>query len=361
VQVNKTYHIVQIIDTLDAGGAEKVLITLSNLLFKHQHKVTVITTLSKGIIADQLLEGIELKELKRKHKWHLTSMKQLVSWCKQADVVHVHSAHNLRFLFVAAKIFGLKKKLFFHEHFGNIDIDKRVHWHQKIIFPSVVFIAVSKSLYNWALHNLKLKKENTFLLENIIIKQQFELSSQTKTSTKKLVLVSNFRPPKHIEFAVELMKILPDEFHLTIIGQPANVEYLQSIVMKITNDNLQHKITINHHCSNIQAELHNYDLALHTAKTESGPLVLIEYLAQQLPFITYNTGEVVEQIKPTLGELIVTDFNTSNWVSKIDEILNSDRRQLQNKLASTFEEFYSEDAYYEKCIGIYKQVLDKEE
>lgn len=359
MKINKTYNIVQIIDTLDAGGAEKVLITLSNLLHKHKHKVTVITTLKKGIIADQLNNEIELKELNRKHKWHLKSMHQLVKWCKQADVVHVHSAHNLRFLFVASILFGLKKKIFFHEHFGNIDIDKSVHWHQKIIFPRVIFIAVSKSLYHWAIQCLKLKKENTFLLENIIIKQQIKPIAKTETATKQLVLVSNFRPPKHIEFAVDLMKALPENFHLTIIGQPANKEYVQSIKAKIDTEKIQHKITIQHHCNNIQALLNNFDIAIHTAKTESGPLVLIEYLAQQLPFIAFNTGEVVEQIKPTLSELIVTDFNTTNWVNKIYEILEVDRKNLQNKLTTTFEELYSEDTYYEKCIGIYTQILEK--
>jgi len=357
VQENNIYKIVQIIDVLDAGGAEKVLITLSNLLHKHGHKVTVITTVRKGIIANQLQEGIEIKELNRKHKWHLKSMQQLVQWCKHADIVHVHSAHNLRFLFVAAAFFGLRKKIFFHEHFGNIDVDKSVHWHQKIIFPKVVFIAVSKSLYQWALENLKLKKENTFLLENIIIKLPIEKIEKIDTDKKHLVMVSNFRPPKNIEFAIELMKFLPSHFHLTILGQPAYTEYLTSIINQIEENSLQHKVTIEHNCSNVQSILPKFDMAIHTANTESGPLALIEYMAQQIPFITYNTGEVVQQIKPHLGELVMNDFDISNWVKKLLAIIENDNSALKEKLKTTFEEFYSEEAYYEKCMAIYKTAL----
>ena len=135
---DKKYRIIQIIDTLEAGGAEKVLVTLSNIFFSKGHDVTVITTLQKGALANQLLSGIIVKSLERRSKWNLADMSRLVKWCRDADIIHVHSTHNLRYVYVASKFFFLNKRIFFHHHFGNIEIDTSVHWNQRLVYPSKI-------------------------------------------------------------------------------------------------------------------------------------------------------------------------------------------------------------------------------
>ena len=345
-----------VIDTLEAGGAEKVLVTLCNIFFAMGHKVAVVTTLDKGPLAAQLSAGIELKELKRKSKWNLGNMQKLVAWCRPYDVVHVHSSHNLRYLFLAAKLFGLKKNIFFHEHFGNIDIDDSVGWHQKIVYPFVNLIAVSNSLYHWALHKAKLNPKHVFLLPNTVPKLHVEQKFIGSNSIKKLVLVSNFRPPKNIFFAIELMEVLVKKMQvqLTIIGQQNDAAYYQSIKEKIIASGLQDNIKMVHECTEVQQILHQYDMAIHTANTESGPLVLIEYMAQQIPFLTYDTGEVVQQIKQDLPQLVMQNFLVHAWVERIENILNADRSSYAAQLEKTFLKHYSAENYYSQCIKIYE-------
>src|SRR5207249_7453700 len=119
-----------------------------------------------------------------------------------------------------------------------------------------------------------------------------------------LLLVSNFRPTKNIEFALGLFKQLKKDnesnYHFTVIGQIADEPYFKKIKDEIAKNELEQDITILTDCTNIQPLLNRFHLAIHTAKSESGPLVLIEYMAQGLPFIAYNTGEVVEEIKNKL-------------------------------------------------------------
>jgi glycosyltransferase involved in cell wall biosynthesis len=358
---NKKLSVVQIIDTLEPGGAERVLITWANILFSHGHAVGVITTLKKGKLASQLSYGIELRELKRKSKWNLKSMKQLIEWCKPFDVVHVHSTHNLRYLFLAAKIFKLNKKIFFHHHYGNIETDQSISVSQRFIYPKINLIAVSKKMYDWAIDKLKMPAAKTFLLSNIVIPNYVAEKKVFNRDDKRiqLLLVSNFRPQKNIEFAVDLINELKNDLnvHLTIIGQTANEKYWNSVQRKTNAMQLKEYISIIHDCDNIQSVLNNFHLAIHTATSESGPLVLIEYMMAGLPFLSYKTGEVVHQIANDLPQCIVDTFNIHEWVSRINHLLQQNKNELSIKLKSSFNKYYSEETYYNNCIDIYNEGL----
>jgi len=355
----KKYSIVHVIDTLEAGGAERVLVTLCNIFFERGHEVCVIATLDKGPLAAQFLAGIEVKELKRKSKWNLGDMKQLVAWCKPYDIVQVHSSHNLRYLFLAAKLFGLGKKIFFHEHFGNIDIDDSVSWHQQLIYPSVNLIAVSNSLYNWAIDKAKLNPKHVFVLPNTVPKLHVEQPFVGGNDVKQLVLVGNFRKAKNILFAVELMGALVKKrkVQLTIIGQKNDAAYYESVKEKIAVLGLGDNIKLLHECNEVQQLLHQFDMAIHTANTESGPLVLIEYMAQQIPFLTYDTGEVVQQVKGDLPEFVMDNFNVDDWVARIETILSNERIAFAERLDKAFSKHYSSASYYNQCMSIYRQGL----
>jgi glycosyltransferase involved in cell wall biosynthesis len=142
-------------------------------------------------------------------------------------------------------------------------------------------------------------------------------------------------------------------FHLTIIGQVADKAYYDSIINYITTRQLQEVVSIRTNETGIQSLLHEFDLALHTATSESGPLVLIEYMAQRLPFITYDTGEVVQQIKNDLPACIMQNFDIEEWAIRIKELLEKDNTSLKQQLQKVFDSYYSVDAYYEKCMYIY--------
>jgi glycosyltransferase involved in cell wall biosynthesis len=357
----KKYSIVHVIDTLEAGGAERVLVTLCNIFSEHGHEVAVITTLEEGPLASQLSAGIELKELKRKSKWRLGDMKQLVAWCKPYDIVHVHSSHNLRYVFLAAKVFGLGKRIFFHEHFGNIDIDDSVSWHQKLVYPAVNLIAVSNSLYNWAIDKAKLDPKHVFVLPNTVPKLQTDKQFVEGNAVKQLVLVGNFRRAKNLLFAVDVMQALVKKMQvqLTIIGQQNDAAYYQSVKDKIAALGLEKNINLLHECIEVQQLLHQFDMAIHTANTESGPLVLIEYMAQQVPFLTYDTGEVVQQIKNDLSLFVMNNFDVDDWVARIEKILSIERKNFAEQLGEAFLKYYSSASYYNQCMDIYEKGLNK--
>ena len=356
-------RVVQIIDRLHIGGAERVLVMLSNILHQHGHTVKVVTTVSGGPLVSQLQQGIRHVNLKRKWKWNVLTMRMLINEIKDYDVVHVHSSHNLRYVYFAMKLFNVKKPIFFHEHSGAIQIGGSTKWHQKLVYPNVVFIGVSHKHTQWATQKLKMPEDKVFLLPNTVEKLKTE-ELQEKIERNQLLLVSNFRTSKNIEFAVEVFKELKsrgEDYRFTIIGQIADKEYFEKIKNIIAENGLKEDIEIVHNCSNIQPFLHQFDFALHTSISESGPLVLIEYMAHGLPFLTYNTGEVVEEIKSKIPLAVMNSFDKDEWLNRIQTLMDLPFEDLNHKFSNLYDYYFSTEVYYNKLMNIYQTVLSKTE
>ena len=81
-------------------------------------------------------------------------------------------------------------------------------------------------------------------------------------------------------------------------------------------------------------------------------------MSQGLPFLSYRTGEVVEQIVDEFPEFIMDDFDLENWANRFEEMIDSDLSQTQRKMMAFFETNYSEKNYYNRCINIYQKVLN---
>ncbi len=355
------YSIVHVIDRLHTGGAERVLVTLANIFFRHGHKVKVVTIAEQGPLSAQLLPGIEQVNLGRKFKFDPLIMRRLVKEVKGFDVVHVHSFFNLRYLWLAKMLFGLKKPVFYHEHLGLRAVMQPTA-DQKYILPKTIFIATTEAIHNWATNQIRIPLKNVFTLPNIIIKEQVKPVEKKNDGAVKLVLVSNIRNEKNIEFGITLMQQLNKTsvlYHLTIVGKLYDKAYYEKLQQLIQETGTQSYISFIHDADNVQQLLPQFDIGLHTSPSESGPLAVIEYIARALPFVAYNTGEVITSIKNELPGCIAYTFDTSEWINKIQQLLQADAAVLKQQMQSVFEKHFYVEGYYQHCLAIYAAGLAK--
>ena len=350
--------VLQIIDRLSVGGAERILVNLSNLLSENGHQVTVVTLVEPGILQGELNPQIRCCSLNRKWKWNPVKMYRLVKIAKQHDIIHVHSAPNLRYLYLAAKLFFLRKEIFFQEHYGNV-VREKISWHKKLLYPAVNFIAVSGEQARWALEKMKIPRKRIFLLPGIVRKLPVTGREAKSPAFKKILLVSNFLPVKNIGFAVLLAEKLQQSGKfpctLTIAGQPYDRVYFETILQNIRDKQLEKIIRIVPDCNNIQPLLGGYDLALHTSVSESGPLVLLEYLAFGLPFVCFRTGEIATIVQREFPELVMEGFDPEEWLARIEQVLEGGDATLSNRLSSHFTQNFSEEITYRRCMEIYER------
>ena len=108
--------VLQIIDTLNVGGAERIFVTISNLLEKNKIFINSLFLLNEGVLKIQLNENIKTVELKRDNKWSLLKMYECSKVLKSYDLIHCHFKHVYVYIRLVSFIFNIKTPILFHSH-----------------------------------------------------------------------------------------------------------------------------------------------------------------------------------------------------------------------------------------------------
>ncbi|WP_405569769.1 glycosyltransferase [Winogradskyella sp. Asnod2-B02-A] len=350
-------RILQVIDHLNVGGAERVLVDLTNILNENKQDVTVLCLLKKAKLDAQLNKDINVIYLHRKNKFNPLYLIKLYTILRKYDVIHIHLRQVLRYvslLFYTTRI-NRKRVIIFQDHFGKIETEKTISSSIKEAMKRcTAYVGVSDQLTNWAKSNSI--NSNIFKLSNIVRQNKVDISSSLSLTQINIVSVGNFRPQKNYEFLCQLIAQSSQDYNFTIYGQLIDLAYYNKIKDLISDLKIEDHVKIISDCENIVSELPKYHLGLHCATSETGPLVALEYLSMQIPFVAYNTGEVAKDVGKTFPSFIQKDFDVENWNANIDMILKR-RADYVKELKSFFTEKYSEDVYLENCISIYQKLI----
>lgn len=333
--------IIQVIDTLQIGGAEKVFVDMSNTLFEHHEDISVLFLLNGGALQPELKNGIKVFELLRFSKWSIKKMKECSQILKSSDIIHCHFRHVYRYITLVKLLFPFSGKVILQDHYGAIDVDQKTPFLFTSLFKPVYYIGVSKTLTDWAKRALFISERNIFLLENIIIKNTLETPLDKHYD---FLLVSNIKPIKNNLFAIQLAKRMQKS--LLLVGQNQDQSYFVSVQDAITA-----KMDINSSISNAQSVMHHADFGLHTSISETGPLVLIEYLAKYKPFLAYETGEVAKVLKQYFPLFFIDNFDLDQWEERIQKI--KEFPLDYTKFDEVFEKDFGQKKYYQKLAAIY--------
>jgi glycosyltransferase involved in cell wall biosynthesis len=341
--------IIHVIDSLKVGGAERVVVEISNMFEEKGHNVSLLVIKNDLELGCYLNPGVKLISLDRKYKYNPIKLVRLFLILKQYEIIHVHLHYNLLYVFFSG-IFLFKGKIFYHEHNGNTKLEKSYLRLPAWALEKCVIFCVTNTMKLWLKQVQRIEKLNLYLLPNITRKYE---NNQPKASCYKMVMISNIGVNKNIKFAIELLGQLGNEFTLTVFGKIIDREYYNELIFLINDLKLNQRVTFISNVNNVQPLLKNFGLGIHTSISESGPLSLIEFMAQDLPFITYNTGEVVQQVKNRFPQFIMNEFDIELWRNQIDIINNTNN--LSDLISVFFDEYYSEESYYNECYRIYKK------
>lgn len=336
-------RIIQVIDTLAVGGAEKVFVDLTNILYEQRLEVSTLFLLQPGTLSSQLYSGIHQHVLNRGFKWSPFKMFRCASIISHYDIVHCHHRFVYAYVNLCAILFRIKVKIILHDHYGLIELNQHVPRNISSVLRPKFFVGVSDKLTKWAKEQLKIEADNVFLLPNII---RYYPLKEVLEKKYDLILVSNIKPVKNQLFAIELAK--KAQKSILLVGQNQDEKYYNLVI----NDSKEGNIVIDSSVINAQAIMPLAKFGLHTSKSETGPLVLIEYLAQGIPFLAYETGEVSKILKPYFPDFFIDSFEFDLWLERIEKIQNSpiDKEKMQQ----VFEKYFGKRAYCEKLRTIYK-------
>ena len=336
-----------------------VAVMTANLFSKKGHKAGLMYFIRTPInLLDTVNNNVQIYCFDRKGKFNIVRKQEFQKITSEYDLLHVHLKHNLRYVWFL-KLFSKKIPLvFFHDHgftsFNRLDLKVT-----KAALSNAVYISVNESLSEIARKRLGVKTAH--LLESTIETIKVPSKLPSDHNIFRLALVSNIHPRKNILFAIEYLAKLGQEINscsLDIIGNVLDPDYLEICINATRELGMRENIKFIHGESCIQSLLVNYDLGLHVSLEETGPLVLLEYLAQGLPFLSYRTGQVSKKVNRHFPSLFMDDFEILNWVNRTVELRSSFPNRVQKKMKAFFNDHYSVDKFYNNCLNIYQKNLN---
>lgn len=346
---NNDVKVLQVIDKLDPGGAERVFLDLSNMLKRNGVNVTCLFLLEKGKLASFLDGNIPSYELKRRNKFNPIIAYKCFLLLSQYDIIHCHMDHVYRYIRLISLFTFRRNKIILHEHSPYITEDTIIPFMFNSLLQPIFFIAVAQAQIPWARKKLGIIADNIFFNPNSVIVGK-KLQIQPIIRKSDIVLVGNIKNTKNQVFAVKLAKELG--FSLNIIGNNQDENYYREL--KETIASIDSDVTIYEGFTDVSYCLSSSRIGLSTSMHESGPLVLIEYLAMGIPFLTYNTGEVAKLVSQYFPEFTIDNFEIEKWSDRVKLIL--ERNYTSKELVEFYEKHFSPDNYYARTIEIYSRV-----
>lgn len=339
-------RIVQIIDSLDVGGAERMAVNYANSLADKIEFSGLISTRNEGLLLDQLDKKVIYLFLKKKSTVDLRAIFRLRNYLKKNKVQFIHAHSSSFFIAVLVKFTMPKLKVIWHDHYG---ISQNLSLRKNIVLKLLSFlfsgiISVNDSLKKWAKNYLNCK--NIIYFPNFIIESATSLSvGQLKGKEgQRIICVANLRPQKNhnllINGVIEIHQKFPEwTFHL--IGKDFNDSYSKILREKVKENGLSHTVFFYGAVNNVQDLLKQCEIAVLTSFSEGLPLAVLEYGLANLPVIATNVGEISKVIPSSKEGLIIDSNNLSQFVDSLQFLIEN--QHTRNSLGNQLNLFVNEN------------------
>ena len=106
-----------------------------------------------------------------------------------------------------------------------------------------------------------------------------------------------------------------------VIGGVRDVAYSSQCIAEMKRLRLESEVVFAGERLNIQEWLGQFDFAVHAARSESGPLVVIEHLASGLPLICTRVGGIAQQAERLGVERFLPPDDPNALADAIDEFV----------------------------------------
>lgn len=351
-------RILQIIDSLEAGGAERMAVNYANALVDEIEFSGLVATRKEGSLLHQIHPKVSYLFLNKKAQIDFGALLRLRSFVIKNKISHVHAHSTSFFLAFLLKCICPYLKIIRHDHYGNNEfLAKRPHFVLRLtvhFFNGV--IAVNQKLKNWS--------EEVLGAKNVIYLPNFpagELDIEEHTILKgvernRIVALANLRLQKNhfllLEVAQKIKNSHPDwTFHL--VGKDFEDEYSIQIKRLIADYGLENNVFLYGSKQDVGCILSQADIAILTSRSEGLPVALLEYGLHKKAVVVTRVGEIPTIVQNGINGFIVNVDETELFYQSLVNLIENQSLRIDfgNALFNTVQEEYAVDSVVKKYLN----------
>lgn len=341
-------RIVQIIDSLEAGGAERMALNYANALSKNIQFSGLVVSRNEGLLISQIDKKVSYLFLKKQKTIDFQAVFRFRNYLKKNKVNLIHAHSSSFFIAVLVKLTLPKIKIIWHDHYG-ISQDLSARKNVSLKLSSFFFagsIAVNSALKNWA--KSYLWSSNIVYFPNFIIDSvSLEKQILKGLARKRIICVANLRPQKNHELLIDTANLIKEHFPdwtFNLLGKDFDDAYSAKLKQKVSDLKLQEIVYFYGTTSNVGSALGQCDIAVLPSISEGLPLAVLEYGLYKLPVVATNVGEISKIITSEKEGILVAANNLKEFATAIEKLIVSEKKRgemglaLYNKVQLNFSE-----------------------
>jgi glycosyltransferase involved in cell wall biosynthesis len=356
----------QLIDSLDAGGAERVAVNIANLLPRDRYTSHLCATRRGGILAAELEPDVGQLVLGRRGRFDGAALRQLAAYIghHRVRILHAHSTSLLTA--VLASMWPPFPKVIWHDHFGRYATEVRPAWPYWLLARRVsCVISVNYPLADWSRRNLALPAERVIYLPNFAwVKGDAATPppSLPGEAGYRVVCVANLRPQKDHLTLIRALAMVVQEIptaHLLVVGTSDDIIYQQQIHREIAEAGLERQVSLLGQRQDVPAILAGCDVGVLSSVSEGLPLALIEYGLAGLPAVATAVGQCPDVLDQGRVGRLVPPQSPERLAEALLELLRAPERRLilGQQFRQWIETHYSPQAIIARIGQIYETTI----
>jgi glycosyltransferase involved in cell wall biosynthesis len=356
--------VLQLIDSLDTGGAERMAVNLANALADHVEGSYLCSTRTDGLLKNAIDPSISYYCLNKRSRFDMLALYKLYQWVRKENINILH-AHSSSFFFgTLIKLMHPKLKLIWHDHYGKSEqLSKRPY--KVLQFCSRWFdlvFCVNTKLVTW---NTKyLNRVPIQLLSNFILplKEKRQVTHLQGVDRKRIICLANLRPQKdHITLlrAFKEVHVIHSDWTLHLVGKDFGDSYAERIKTFIKDERLEKWVFLYGIKSDIDYILSQCEIGVLSSTSEGLPLVLMEYGRSGLAIIATDVGDCKNIVKNNnTGQLIEPSNVKAMTKALINYIEDEDVRKAAAKgLRKHVQLQFSKEVNLKIILRSYNRIL----
>lgn len=355
--------ILQIIDSLGTGGAEKLLTDLVPILTQKGMTVDILllngenTPFYKELISSQTCRIFSLGS----SFYNPFYIIKITPYLKKYDIIHVHLFPAQYYAVLAKLLTYTKCKLIFTEHStGNKRMAK---WYFKGIesfiyskYDKVVGITQEVcDILNVKLNIPKskiVKIENGINVEKIANTLAYNRSSfNYSIDSKLLIMVAGFREQKDQDTVIRTLLELPQTYKLLLVGDGQRRHQLESLVNKLELGDRVNFLGVR---SDVYSLIKMSDIAVLSSHWEGFGLAAAEAMACGIPVLASNVPGLAQVVEG--GGMLFEKTDILDLAEKILKLENQQFYMQQVKKGLEKAQTYSINQMVDKTIELYNNI-----